>query len=218
MKKEYVRKKEEKAEVKKRKKIFTYGVIALLSILIIYLLTTYLLSINDVINKGNFRLNDFVVTSMVKVDEETVDIYNSNEVMQSEEENIVEEIENDINNSLELKLNISQLNKISFLIPTSENATIADVYLTDIKIKKTDFNIYMLDRELINKYSLIKTPEELLEFMDNNINYGYLGKNNKVYYFGDVDFDKDWYHEYILESKDDILRTGIGNCFDQTEL
>ena len=76
----------------------------------------------------------------------------------------------------------------------------------------------MLDKELINKYNLIKTPEELLEFMDNNINYGYLGKNNKVYYFGDVDFDKDWYNEYILESKDDILKTGIGNCFDQTEL
>ena len=76
----------------------------------------------------------------------------------------------------------------------------------------------MIDKELINKYNLIKTPEELLEFMDNNINYGYLGKNNKVYYFGDVDFDKDWYNEYILESKDDILKTGIGNCFDQTEL
>ena len=57
----------------------------------------------------------------------------------------------------------------------------------------------MLDKELINKYNLIKTPEELLEFMDNNINYGYLGKNNKVYYFGDIDFDKDWYNEYVLE-------------------
>ena len=76
----------------------------------------------------------------------------------------------------------------------------------------------MIDKELINKYNLIKTPEELLEFMSNNINYGYLGKNNKVYYFGDVDFDKDWYDEYVLESKEDILRTGIGNCFDQTEL
>lgn len=76
----------------------------------------------------------------------------------------------------------------------------------------------MVDKELINKYNLIKTPEELLDFMDKNINYGYLGKNNKLYYFGDNDFDKDWYLEYVLESKDDILRTGIGNCFDQTEL
>ena len=76
----------------------------------------------------------------------------------------------------------------------------------------------MLDKELINKYNLIKTPKELLEFMDSNINYGYLGKNNKIYYFGDINFDKDWYNEYIFESKDDILRNGIGNCFDQIEL
>ena len=76
----------------------------------------------------------------------------------------------------------------------------------------------MIDKELINKYNYIKTPEELLEFMSNNINYGYLGKNNKIYYYGDDDFDKDWESEYILESKEDILRTGIGNCFDQTEL
>ena len=76
----------------------------------------------------------------------------------------------------------------------------------------------MIDKELIHKYKLIKTPEELLDFMSNNINYGYLGKNNKIYYFGDSNFDSDWYSEYVLESKDDILRTGIGNCFDQTEL
>jgi len=76
----------------------------------------------------------------------------------------------------------------------------------------------MIDKELINKYILINTPEELLEFMSTNINYGYLGKNNKIYYYGDEDFDKDWYSEYILESKDEILRTGIGNCWDQTEL
>jgi hypothetical protein len=46
----------------------------------------------------------------------------------------------------------------------------------------------MIDKELIHKYNLIKTPEELLNFMSNNINYGYLGKNDKIYYFGDVDF------------------------------
>ena len=63
----------------------------------------------------------------------------------------------------------------------------------------------------------IKTPEELLEFMSNNINYGYLGKNGKVYHYDDADFNSDWYSEYILENKDDILKNLHGNCFDQVE-
>lgn len=72
--------------------------------------------------------------------------------------------------------------------------------------------------EIIDKYNKISTPDELLVFMSKYINYGYLGKNKKIYHFDDVDFDNDWYLEYILETKDDILSTLFGNCFDQTEL
>ena len=64
----------------------------------------------------------------------------------------------------------------------------------------------------------IKTPEELLEFMTNNINYGYLGKNGRIYHYDDVDFDSDWYKYYVLESKDEILKNLHGNCFNQVEL
>ena len=46
----------------------------------------------------------------------------------------------------------------------------------------------------------INTPEELLDFMSNNINYGYLGKNGRVYHYDDKDFDSSWYREYILEN------------------
>ena len=35
----------------------------------------------------------------------------------------------------------------------------------------------------------IKTPEQLLEFMTNNISYGYLGKNGRVYHSDDLDFN-----------------------------
>ena len=63
----------------------------------------------------------------------------------------------------------------------------------------------------------IKTPEELLNFMSNNINYGYLGKNGRVYHHDDSDFNIDWYEQYILESKDDILKNLYGNCWDQVE-
>lgn len=75
-----------------------------------------------------------------------------------------------------------------------------------------------MNTKLENKYNQINTPEELLIFMSKYINYGYLGKNNKVYHFDDENFDKDWYKEYILETKEDILKTSFGNCFDQTEL
>ena len=62
-------------------------------------------------------------------------------------------------------------------------------------------------------YQKIKTPNELLMFMD-KINYGYLSKSSKVY----LNNDGDWYLEYILENTSDILNTMTGNCFDQTEL
>ena len=70
---------------------------------------------------------------------------------------------------------------------------------------------------MIDKYNSIKTVDELYEFMD-NINYGYLSNSGRVYCFGDEDFDKNWKNEYILEDKDDLLKTGYGNCWDQVEL
>lgn len=63
----------------------------------------------------------------------------------------------------------------------------------------------------------IKTPEELSLFMQKNIDYGYLGKNGKIYTCNDRDFDKDWYEEYILATAEQVFKNKIGNCFDQTE-
>lgn len=63
----------------------------------------------------------------------------------------------------------------------------------------------------------INTPEELLEFMSNNIKYGYLGKTGRVYRKTDKDFYDKWEKEYILQNKDDLLETLHGDCFDQVE-
>ena len=63
----------------------------------------------------------------------------------------------------------------------------------------------------------IKTPEELLEFMSNNINYGYLGKNDRVYHYDDSDFNSNWKEQYILETKEELLKNLCGNCWDQVE-
>lgn len=63
----------------------------------------------------------------------------------------------------------------------------------------------------------VKTPEELLDFMSNNINYGYLGKNGHIYHFDDDNFYSDWFSKYILQSKEDILKNLYANCYDQVE-
>ncbi len=63
----------------------------------------------------------------------------------------------------------------------------------------------------------IKTPEELSNFMSKNIDYGYLGKNNRVYHYNDSDFDSEWYEQYILENSEELVNNSYGNCFDQVE-
>lgn len=63
----------------------------------------------------------------------------------------------------------------------------------------------------------IRTPEELLNFMSYNINYGYLGKNGRVYHYDDSDFNDDWFDEYILENSCDLANNLYGNCWDQVE-
>ena len=63
----------------------------------------------------------------------------------------------------------------------------------------------------------INTPEELLDFMSNNFNYGYLSKTGHLYRFNDDNFDFDWFNEYKLQTADELLETKVGNCFDQVE-
>jgi hypothetical protein len=71
---------------------------------------------------------------------------------------------------------------------------------------------------MIEDFNKINTVEELYNFLDNNISYGYLGNSGRIYHFDDADFNDNWKEEYILEDKDDLLRTGYGNCWDQVEL
>lgn len=66
------------------------------------------------------------------------------------------------------------------------------------------------------KYEEIKTPEELLEWMK-NITYGYQGKT-KLHTYDEKDFNEVWFEEYILEEPLELIKTKIGNCWDQTEL
>lgn len=67
-------------------------------------------------------------------------------------------------------------------------------------------------------YEQVQTPKQLLEFMSHFIQYGYFSKNGKVYRENDPNFNKDWEDNYILENKENVLSTGVGNCWDQVEI
>ena len=64
----------------------------------------------------------------------------------------------------------------------------------------------------------INSPEELLEFMDKNITYGFLGKNGKKYTDMYSPEWNDWYDECFVQSGEEVLKSKIGTCWDQVEL
>ena len=75
---------------------------------------------------------------------------------------------------------------------------------------------------LRDSYNKVKTPDELLKLMD-NIKYGIYGNDNKVYINdGTKESNKifQWacINQYGLANKDKVLKYGVGQCFDQTEL
>ena len=61
----------------------------------------------------------------------------------------------------------------------------------------------------------IKTPEELLKYMD-IINYGFVDENNNVYQ--DEDFEQNVFSKWKLSSPERLLKVKYGHCFDQVEL
>ena len=69
----------------------------------------------------------------------------------------------------------------------------------------------------MDDYYNIKTPLELSNFMDKYIDYGYMGKDGKIHNYNDSDFNEVWHDEYILENTEDLLKTKVGNCYDQVE-
>ena len=74
-----------------------------------------------------------------------------------------------------------------------------------------------LDNNKLEKYNNIKTPEELYEFMESYIKYG-IEIDGKVYEWGKDDFQKACEEKWRLKSSLDIIKSGYGHCWDQTEI
>ncbi|MBR1817586.1 MAG: hypothetical protein IJ772_01930 [Bacilli bacterium] len=65
------------------------------------------------------------------------------------------------------------------------------------------------------EFERINTPKEFLEYMNNNITYGFIGKNGKKY----QNFSsEEWLKEGIVQNGEEVLKSKIGTCYDQVEL
>ena len=78
--------------------------------------------------------------------------------------------------------------------------------------------------EIINLISLINDDitienkiKSFLEFLNTEIKYGYIDKNNKVYNINELE-SEEWLKNYELQIKDRLLKTKIGHCWDFIEL
>lgn len=76
-------------------------------------------------------------------------------------------------------------------------------------------------KERLNNYNNVKSPKELLEFMDKNIKYGIYGTDRVIYDKWDADnnskFQKACQTKYALCDLNRLLKYGYGTCWDQVE-
>lgn len=63
----------------------------------------------------------------------------------------------------------------------------------------------------------IKNEYELLEFMKENIRYGFLTKEGKKYFPGDDNYNEIWFEDGIVQTGDNVLKTLVGTCWEQVE-
>ena len=64
----------------------------------------------------------------------------------------------------------------------------------------------------------IKTPEELYKYMNENIEYGFYGSDNKIHKDIDEDFGDYFPFKYYLMTPEEVLKYRVGMCWEQAEL
>ncbi len=69
------------------------------------------------------------------------------------------------------------------------------------------------------KFDEIKTPFELLDYMQKNIKYGFVSNDGNIYDDpASAEYKNDWYSKCIVQDAESILKTKYGTCWDQVEL
>ena len=70
----------------------------------------------------------------------------------------------------------------------------------------------------MEEFNNITTPQKLLEYMDKNITYGFVGKNGKKYFdMYSKEWD-DWNKECYIQNGEELIESKTGTCWDQVEL
>ena len=65
----------------------------------------------------------------------------------------------------------------------------------------------------------IKTPEQLMMYLDENFEYGVIDNNGNIFRDSSSDtFQEVCEKQWMLRSVEEILNGGIGHCYDQVEI
>ena len=65
----------------------------------------------------------------------------------------------------------------------------------------------------------IKNPQELMQFLDNNIQYGVIDKTgNKLFDSNSDKFQQACFEDWTLRSPEQIISNQVGHCYDQVEI
>ena len=80
-----------------------------------------------------------------------------------------------------------------------------NVSYSDISFRNSDNSM---------SFDNIDTPQELLDYMGNNIKYGFITKDGKKEFNNYSNF----YDECMVQTGKEVLITKVGTCWDQVEL
>ncbi len=75
-----------------------------------------------------------------------------------------------------------------------------------------------IGQKRIEQYNQIKTPEELLEFMKKYIHYGIKTKEETIFGWDMNKFQKACQEKWKFQEGIEIIKSGFGHCWDQTEI
>lgn len=65
----------------------------------------------------------------------------------------------------------------------------------------------------------IKTPEQLMKYLDQNFKYGVIDKKgNKYYNSNTAEFQRICETQWELRPVEAMLKDGVGHCYDQVEI
>ncbi len=68
-------------------------------------------------------------------------------------------------------------------------------------------------------FDKVNSPKQLMQFLDENINYGVIDKDGNIYNDSSSDdFQKVCFTDWQTKDIESIISSGIGHCYDQVEI